>query len=206
MSGDQDLCAVDGKNETYGMSGRLHGRTRASIHGRGTLGGHANKEHAQSPRSIRWLKKEEHGSETLISDDSNMTWINQGRSLGYITKNLAQEYQLAVLIRDLLIKLNRSMLVPATTAITEHSTQSSSTLGQPDLAFLDTACEVSVSSPSKSAIAVAEDVVEVQIGLMLRAIGTPAVGLECHGVVVQRDVARCFTEIASSRRLVSTVA
>jgi hypothetical protein len=66
MSEDQDLCAVDGKNETYGMSGRLYGRTRASIHGRGPLGGYANKEQIQSPRSIRWLKREEHGSETLM--------------------------------------------------------------------------------------------------------------------------------------------
>jgi hypothetical protein len=98
------------------------------------------------------------------------------------------------------------MLVPATTAITKHSTQSSSTLSQPNLAFFNTACEVAISSPSKSAIAVAEDVVEVQIGLMLRAIGTPAVGLECHGVVVERDVAGCLAEVASSRGLVSTVA
>jgi hypothetical protein len=135
-----------------------------------------------------------------------MVLIAQRRSLGYKINTLTQEYQLAVLVGDLLIKLNLGMLGPTTTAITKHSTQSSSAFSQPDLAFLDTACEVSIPTPDKSAIAVAEDVVEMQIGLMLRAIGTPAEGFECHGVVVKRDVARCFAEVASSRgRLVSTV-
>jgi len=81
------------------------------------------------------------------------------------------------------------MLVPATTAITKHSTQSSSTLGQPHLAVLDTAHEVSIPTPNKPAIAVAEDVVQVQIGLVLGPVGTPAEGLERHCVVVEGDVA-----------------
>jgi hypothetical protein len=134
-----------------------------------------------------------------------MIWINQGRSLGYNINNLTQVLQLTVLVGDLLIKLDRGMLVPATAAITEHSTQSSSTLGQPDLAFLDTACEVSISTPDKSAITVAEKVVQMQIRLVLGSIGTPTEGLECHGVVVKGDVARSFAEIASSRGLESAV-
>jgi hypothetical protein len=150
--------------------------------------------------------KREHFSRIRSSDDVHMIWIAQGRSLGYKMNNLTQEYQLTVLVRDLLIKLNLGMLIPATTAITKYCAQSSSTLSQPDLAFLDAACKVSISTPDKSAIAVAENVVEMQIGLMLRAIGTPAVCLQCHCVVVKRDVARCVAEVASSRgRLVSTV-
>jgi len=98
------------------------------------------------------------------------------------------------------------MLIPTTTAITKHSTQSSSTLGQPDLAILDTAYEVSISAPDKSAVTVAEDVIQVQIGLVFGPVGTPAEGLECHGVVVERDIARCFAEVASSRGLVAAVA
>jgi hypothetical protein len=135
-----------------------------------------------------------------------MIWLAQGRNSGYKMNNLTQEYQLTVLVGDLFIKLNLSMLVPATTAVTKYGAQSSSTLSQPDLAFLDAACEVSIPTPDESAITVAEDVVEMQIRLMLRAIGTPAVCLECHGVVVKRNVARCVAEVASSRgRLVSTV-
>lgn len=134
-----------------------------------------------------------------------MIWIDQKRSLGYRVNNLTQVHQLTVLVGNLLIQLNRGMLVPATTAITKHSTQSSATLSQPDLAFLDTACEVSIPAPGKSAITVAEDVVQVQIGLMLGSIGTPAEGLECHSVVVKRDIAGGFAEVASSRGLVSTV-
>lgn len=96
---------------------------------------------------------------------------------------------MTVLVGDLLIQFNRGMLVPATTAITKHSTQSSSTLGEPHLAVLDTAHEVSIPAPNKPAIAVAEDVVQVQIGLVLGPVGTPAEGLECHCVVVEGDVA-----------------
>lgn len=122
-------------------------------------------------------------------EDSDMTFISQGRSLGYRINNLTQIHQLTVLVGDFLVQLNGGMLVPATTAVTKHSTQSSSALSQPDLAILHTAHEVSISAPNKPAIAVAEDVVQVQIGLVLRSVGTPAEGLQCHCVVVEGDVA-----------------
>lgn len=118
-----------------------------------------------------------------------MIFMDQGRSSGHRVNHLAQVHQLAVLVGDLLVQLNRSVLVPASTAITEHSAQSSTALSQPNLAVFDTAHEVSVSAPNKFAVTITEDVVQVQIGLVLGSVGTPTQGLECHCVVVERNVA-----------------
>ena len=188
------LCATDGISRKQDILGRLYDYLNNTKRIRRT-----------SPQRIctvattgRYHKKESYGP------NKNMIWHDQGRSLGYRVNNLTQVDQLTILVGDLLIQLNRSTLIPATTTVTEHSTQSSSALSQPNLAFFNAACEASIPFPHKSAIAVAEDVVQVQIRLMLGSIGTSAESLECHGVVVKRDVARCFAEVASSRGLEPT--
>lgn len=203
MSKNQTVCATRGTKRTHSIAGRLHDNARPSMSEQGHLKGFFPSM-CTVTRSSYLFEEEEHSSRNR-SGDNDMIFMDQQRSLGHKVNNLTQVLQLAVLVGDLLIKLDRGVLVPATAAITEHSTQSSSTLGQPDLAILDTACEVSISTPDKSAVAVAEDVVQVQIGLMFGPIGTSAEGLECHGVVVERNIARCFAEVASSRGLVSTV-
>jgi hypothetical protein len=133
ISENQALCATNGPRKAQEDT-RMSVRQRNDGHIRTTSSRRTSLRRTSLRRTFtittigRSLEKGEHGSRIHSSADDNMIQIAQGRSSGRRVYNLTQEYQLTVLVGDLLIKLNLSMLIPATTAITKHSTQSSSTL------------------------------------------------------------------------------